>query len=77
MCTPGSMNSLFTDQNLVDFWPGFFGLEQTARGGVGKENKFKKSVLEYYRDRRNTVLQYCLLFTIDFPKKPKNMLGTI
>ena len=29
------MNSLFIDQNLADFWPGFLALDKTAGGGGG------------------------------------------
>ena len=53
--TPGSMNSLFTDQNLADFWPGFLALEQTAGGagwgGGGARKNQNNTVLQYYRDR--------------------------
>ena len=68
-CTPGSMNSLFTDQNLADFWPGFLALDQTARGRLGVVSRGAgggNTVLQFYRHReipcrallghRNTVL---------------------
>ena len=64
--TPGSMNSLFTDQNLADFWPGFLALDQNGDGTDGRDGRDGRTEYSFtvLLGRRNTVLQYYLLFTI-------------
>ena len=63
--TPGSMNRLFGDF-FRDFWPGFLALDQNGDGTDGRDGRDGRTEYSFtvLLGRRNTVLQYYLLFTI-------------
>ena len=65
MYTPGSMNRLFGDF-FRDFWPGFLALDQNGDGTDGRDGRDGRTEYSFtvLLGRRNTVLQYYLLFIV-------------
>ena len=70
-----SLSSLLGDF-FRDFDPGFLALDQDGEGTDGRDGRTEYS-FTVLLGRRNTVLQYYLLFTIQFLKIQKSILGTL